>query len=267
MLETAVLEEIKEYIFYHLPHVLEQDPRFVTVIEGIVAEKFPRRDEFARLLDEMEQRRKQMDQGFADMRQEFTQVNEHLGRADQHFVQVDQHLEGVDQRLEGVDQRLEGVDQRLVQIDQRFEQVDQKLAELSERVLDMDRRMAVGFDRVQVSIDRLGSRWGIRNEMLFRQVIQTLLEETFGVKVEERHIGGEQFDCVIYNGEHILVEIAASVGRRIQQRLERKRQLYIEKTGVIPTRFVLAVGAIHSRQAEALRAAGFEVVEPDFPGE
>ncbi len=81
MLETAVLEEIKEYIFHHLPQVLEQDPRFVTVIEGIVADKFPRRDEFARLLDEMEQNRKRMDQGFTDMRQEFTRVDKRLDKA------------------------------------------------------------------------------------------------------------------------------------------------------------------------------------------
>ena len=53
IIEPAVLEELKEYILVRLPQVLEQDPRFVTFIEGIVAEKFPRRDEFARLLEEM----------------------------------------------------------------------------------------------------------------------------------------------------------------------------------------------------------------------
>jgi len=124
-----------------------------------------------------------------------------------------------------------------------------------------------GFHQVQVSIDRLGSRWGIRNEMIFRQTMQALLEDTFGMKVEERHIGDEQFDCIIYNGEHILVEIAASVKQTIQQRLERKRQLYIDETGIIPARFLLVVGAIHSRRAEMLRAAGFEVIEPDPPTE
>ena len=45
LLEPAVLEQVQEYILDQLPRVLEQNPRFVTFIEGIVAEKFPRRDE------------------------------------------------------------------------------------------------------------------------------------------------------------------------------------------------------------------------------
>ena len=49
----AELQEIKVYIFHQLPLVFEEDPSFATVIEGIVAQKFPRRDEFARLLDEL----------------------------------------------------------------------------------------------------------------------------------------------------------------------------------------------------------------------
>ncbi|QLQ07783.1 MAG: hypothetical protein HZY76_18440 [Anaerolineae bacterium] len=48
----AELQEIKVYIFHQLPLVFEEDPSFATVIEGIVAQKFPR-DEFARLLDEL----------------------------------------------------------------------------------------------------------------------------------------------------------------------------------------------------------------------
>jgi hypothetical protein len=109
----------------------------------------------------------------------------------------------------------------------------------------------------------LGSRWGIRNESIFRQTVATLLEESFGVKVESRVIEGEQFDVIISNGQHLLVEIAASVGPTIQQRLERKRRLYVQATGVEPVRVILATASIHSHRAQALRDAGFEVIEPE----
>jgi hypothetical protein len=89
------------------------------------------------------------------------------------------------------------------------------------------------------------------------------LEQSFGVKVQRRAIAGEEFDVVISNGLHILVEIAASVRRNIQERLERKRDLYRTETGIAPARFIFAVGTIHSRKAEALREAGFEVIEPE----
>lgn len=113
------------------------------------------------------------------------------------------------------------------------------------------------------ALDRLGRSWGVRNERLFRQTMRSILEENFGAKVEERYICGEQFDCLVFDGQRIVVEIAASVGQDILRRLERKRQLYIDETGVIPARFILAVGSIHSRRAEALRAAGFDVIEPE----
>ena len=78
--------------------------------------------------------------------------------------------------------------------------------------------------------------------------------------VEQRTIGGEQFDVLIHDHQHVLVEIAASVGRSIGPRLERKR--HEESTGVAPTRMVLAA-LIHSRRAAELRQAGIEVIEPE----
>ncbi|MBN1887780.1 MAG: DUF3782 domain-containing protein [Thermoflexales bacterium] len=160
------------------------------------------------------------------------------------------------ENFEQVDQRFEQVDQRFEQVDQRFEQVDGRLGSLESRVED-------GFREVQRAIDRLGARWGIRNESVFRQTVATLLEQSFGAQVEERHIAGEQFDCIIHDGEHILVEIAASAEKNIQKRLEHKRELYTRETGTAPTRVILVTASIHSQRAQALREAGFEVIEPE----
>lgn len=228
MLTPEMLEEIEAYILKRLPQVLARDPQFATLIEGMLAEKFPRRDEFARLLDELQ---------------------EHRRETQQQFRLVDQRFEQIDRRFEQVDRRFEQVDQRFEQVDQRFERLETE--------------MRTGFDQVHRAIDRLGSRWGIRNEKVFRQTMRELLEKSFGAQIQERHIRGEQFDCVIIHGAHILIELTASVGPNILERLQRKRQLYIDETGITPARFLLVAGAIHSRRAEALRAAGFEVIEPE----
>ncbi|MEZ4663084.1 MAG: DUF3782 domain-containing protein, partial [Caldilineaceae bacterium] len=282
LLTPELIEEIEEYILKRLPQVLEQDPNFATLIEGMLAEKFPRRDEFARMLDELQEHRR-------DTRQEFKQADERLSSIEQEvqehrretraeFKLVDERLSSVEQeiqehrrethqRFEQVDQRFEQVDQRFEQVDQRFEQVDQRFEQVDQRFDRLETEMRTGFDNVQRSIDRLGSRWGIRNEAVFRQTMRELLENSFGATVEERHIRGEQFDCVIINGQHILVEITASAGQRMLERLERKRKLYTDETGIAPTRFLLVVGAIHSRRAEQLRQAGFEVIEPEDQNE
>ena len=156
------------------------------------------------------------------------------------------------------------------EMERRFEQVDQRIEQMDQRIKQSDRQMqefradvAARFEDVQRAIDRLGSRWGIRNEILFRQTIAALLEQSFGVSVEQRTIAGEQFDILIHGREHILVEIAASVGRTIQTRLERKRRLYEESTGVSPARVILAAASIHSRRAHDLRQMGIEVIEPE----
>ena len=155
------------------------------------------------------------------------------------------------------------VERRFERMDERFEHVDERI-ERSEREMQEFRAEVAGrFDEVQRAIDRLGSRWGIRNESLFRQTMAAVLEQSFGVAVEQRTIAGEQFDVLIHDHEHVLVEIAASVGPTIKARLQRKLRLYQESTGVSPTRVILATASIHSRRAQELRENGIEVVEPE----
>jgi hypothetical protein len=247
MQSTMTLEEIEELILDRLPGILERDPRFVTFIEGIVAEKFPRRDEFARLLDEVQRHR-------AETAEQSKQVEQRVERVEQRVERVEQRVERVEQRVEHIDQQLQA---HRVETTGQFKQVDQRFNELTQR-------MEEGFRNVQISIDRLGQRWGIRNEALFRQIMREVLEKSFGASVEERFIRGEQFDCVILDSAHILIEISASVGKDILKKLQRKRQLYADETGVTPARFLLAVGTIHSQRANALRNAGFEVIEPEI---
>ena len=152
---------------------------------------------------------------------------------------------------------------RFDRVERRFDRVEQRLDRVERELREFRAEVATRFDDVQRAIDRLGARWGIRNESVFRQTMAAVLEQSFGVRVEQRTIAGEQFDVLIYDHRHILVEIAASVGRAIGTRLERKRRLYEEHTGVRPARVILATASIHSRRAQELRQMGIEVIEPE----
>lgn len=159
---------------------------------------------------------------------------------------------------EQADQRFKAVEQRLGGVEQRLDRNEREMREFRAEV-------AAGFENVQRTIDRLGARWGIRNESVFRQTMAAVLEQSFGVSVVQRTIAGEQFDVLIYDHQHLLIEIAASVGRTIGERLDRKRRLYEEHTGVRPARVILATASIHSHRAQQLRQAGIEVIEPEEP--
>lgn len=145
----------------------------------------------------------------------------------------------------------------------RLDRIEKDVAEIKADVAGLKTRVEAGFDDLRRTIDRLGARWGIRNESLFRQTMAAVLQESFGVSVEQRTIAGEQFDLLIFDGQHLLVEIAASVGPSIAQRLERKRRLYTIETGVEPARMILATASIHSQRVQELRQIGIEVVEPE----
>ena len=107
-------ENIHQYLIRVLPKLLRETPEIVYTIEGILAESFPRRDEFARLLDE-----------FTSFREE-TRGN----------------FEGVYQRFDGVDQRFDGVDQHFVEITKEFGEVHEELGGLKQAVLKNSRAIA-----------------------------------------------------------------------------------------------------------------------------
>ncbi|MBI4769880.1 MAG: DUF3782 domain-containing protein [Chloroflexi bacterium] len=220
----------------------------------------------------MDQRFEQVDQRFEQVDQRFEQVDQRFEQVDQRFEQVDQRLDQMDGRMgrmEGqmvqMDGRMGRMEGQMVQMDGRVGKVEERLDSLETRMeagfVDVRREMREGFRQARLDLDRLGARWGIRNEELFRETMASVLEKSFGVRVTRRVIGGDEFDCLIFDGQHILVEITASAGPKTQKRLERKRTVYEQETGIRPARFILAVGSIASRRAQALRNAGFEVIE------
>ena len=234
-MKTFSDEELIDLFNRQLPDLLDRRPDLEPLIYQGFLGAFARREEVAMVLQELQELR-------AEMNQRFEQVD----------ARIDAFRDAVNQRFEEVNQRFEGMEQRFEEVNQRFEGMEQRFEEVNQH-----------FDDVFRAIDRLGARWGIRNESVFRRTMAALLEESFGAVVEERVLEGEQFDVVIVEQQHILVEIAASVGATIQERLERKRRLYTEATGIAPARVILATANIYSYRAQALRQSGIEVIEPE----
>lgn len=69
-----------------LPQLLRRNPEIATTIEGILAPHFPRRDEFARLLDELAEHR-------AETAARFTRVDERFDRVDADIKELKSDLQ------------------------------------------------------------------------------------------------------------------------------------------------------------------------------
>ena len=135
-LTTEQLEQAKQYILNNLPQILEQSPEFVVFVEGVVADKFPRRDEFARLLD---------------------QVEAHRRETQQFQKETSERFDKTDSRFDKIDERLDKMDVRFDKVDERFDKMDNR------------------FDSLELTLARLGSRWGIHSEDLFRKTMKSVL--------------------------------------------------------------------------------------------
>ena len=99
MLDPEDFPRIRDYVIQILPEILRQEPEVAATIEGILAQHFPRRDEFARLLDELKQHREETDRNFRQVDQRFEQVDQRFNQVDQRFDQVEQTQLGMKQDI------------------------------------------------------------------------------------------------------------------------------------------------------------------------
>ncbi len=121
MLDERELSQIRDYVIRILPELLRKEPEIAATIEGMLAQRFPRRDEFARLLDELRLLREDMQQRFVLQREEM----------DQRFALL---REEMDRRFEQVDRNFtllrEEMDRRLVLQHQEILKVRRDVAQL-----------------------------------------------------------------------------------------------------------------------------------------
>jgi len=173
---------------------------------------------------------------------------------------LEQKVDQLDQKVEKLEQKVDQLEQKVDQLDQKVEKLDQKIDRV-EQTLRSD--MAEGFKQLSNQIATLGSRWGVQNESIWRQTIATVLEKSYGVTVQRLELEGEEFDVLIRNGDHIIVELTARFRSNDINKVIRKRQLYTEKVQA-PNRFIVAAAAIHSKHVLQLINFGFEVLEPEM---
>jgi hypothetical protein len=256
--QTIDINRFQELLLIELPNLLRQRPEFRRKVQEIIFEAAPSsKDENQKLLQEIKALREDSNRRFEEVNRRFEeQAAEANRRFEEQAAEANRRFE--EQAAEARARREE--------VNLRFEKVEHEIhtfrEEVNMRFEQVDQRMNEGFKAVQKSIDKLGGRWGIRTESVFRQTIATLLEKSYDAKVEMRWIDGEQFDVVIANGEHILVEITASADAKVVKTLERKRRIYTEHVQA-PARIILATASIHSRRARAVEEAGFELIEPE----
>ena len=145
MLAEPDFAQMQEYILKKLPELLRQNPEIATTIEGMIAHQFPRRDEFARLLEEVTHLWQEVKLLREDSNHRFEQIDKRFEQIDKRFDLLHQE---VNQLRDEMDRRFELVQKEM---DRRFELIEEKMDRRFELLQkEMDRR----FEVLQKEMDR-----------------------------------------------------------------------------------------------------------------
>ena len=128
--------------------------------------------------------------------------------------------------------------ERILALEQRMEEMRKDF----NREITLLRR---DLNNLSITVNALGTRWGLLSEEAFRNALRGLLEEWFGVKVDRWVYMDEQgevygypsiveVDVVIRDNKHILVEIKSHVRRSDISEFLRIAKLYEKVHGVKP---------------------------------
>jgi len=194
------------------------------------------------------------------LEQVIIQQNTHrLDRLEQSAIEADKRLTRLENLAERAENRLDRLEKAVADNTQA---IDRLTSEFGNFKQDIAQQISQLEKNLSNQISSLGSRWGVQNESIWRQTIATLLEKSYGVTVQRLEIGGEEFDVIIRNGDHVIIEITSRFKMSDVNKVIQKRQLYTDQRQA-PTRFIVAAASIHSKQVLQLIGFGFEVIEPD----
>ncbi len=261
------LHELQNQIFYSLPWVLENDPRFVAVIEAIVTEKFPHREDVARFLDRLAEIRQSMER--LEERQETFQVGQDALRQDVTELQQGQtELQQGQTELQQGQTELRG---DVVAIRGDIAVMREDMAVIRGDVAGLrqgQNALQSGLDRVDNRLLVLGNRWGVQNEAAVRNALRGLLAglgyvvenyEVFDAAGEVHGVPGPvEIDLVVRNGELWLVEIKGRVSGNDLFAFMRKTRFYQTQTGRSATRRIVIAPVIEEPAQARAAQEGIE---------
>jgi len=214
MLSQADLIQVRNYVIRILPEILRQEPEVSMTIEGILAQQFPRRDEFARLLDEIALLREDTNRRFNESRED---MNRRFEQVDQRFEQVDQRFEQVDQRFEQVDRRFNDMHRTQLGIKRDILQLQEGQTRLLKQMEGQEKwlRLTLGElrnDKGEILEDMFAEalRYGLNNPDIVADQIQ-LRQPLFDPdgQVFRKHFATE-IDVITDNHQRTVFEVKAS---------------------------------------------------------
>jgi len=179
-------------------------------------------------------------------REDFTSLRAVVLDLSEAQKQTEHRVEELAQAQKRTEHRVEELAIALKELAEAQKRTEHRVEELAEaqkrtelRVEELAIAMKEGFQKINNQISALGGRWGIKNEITFRNTISALLSKA-GYSVSRGYYGDREVDVVIKNGEHILLEITSAALKKDVRSLNLSADDYFQKTGIQPLLMIAA---------------------------
>jgi hypothetical protein len=225
------------------------------------------REDFLIFIKEQERRWEETYKRLDRHEEEFRRIWESIERLRQDFLTFVKEQE---KRWEENNKRWEENNKRWEEAYKRFEAVENELKRLREDFNTFSTRIERRMNSFERKLIALGRRWGVESEEAFRDAMEGIIEELFGVGEVRRWVyydeGGEvlghpsqvEVDLLIRDKVHVLVEVKASTSDADISKLWKIGKLYERVVGVKP-RLVVITPFIDERGLKTAKELGVEV--------
>ena len=235
------IAEIKQIIREQLPHLIATDPiirDFIAQTMSIYyASKTETDNRFDRVLDELQRDREERAR---DREEQARKWEQQELKWQQETARIDRALDELQRDRE--EQARKWEEQKLQREQDREEQArkwDEQKLEDARKWEQQREETRQAMKRVDSMIGAVGARWGLHSEQSFRNGLEAILSESFGVTVfnfKEMDSVGTVFgqpeevemDIIIQNGMTIVCEIKSSMNKSDMYVFDRKAAFYAQ---------------------------------------
>lgn len=240
-------ENIREIIQRELPSLVMKDPQIRDwvwhLIHDYAASRVETESRFEQMLAELRAMREESERKWEENQRQLQTMREESERK---WEENQRQLQAMREESE-----------------RRWAENQETIRKLIERDDRLDRR-------IDSTIGAIGARWGAASEATFRNALKAILEESFGVKVEQvefRDESGEVFgypdqvelDVIIRNGHVLVCEIKSSASRSDVYTFRRKVRLYEKRTQRKVDRMLLISPMVNEEDKDLAQKLGIEV--------
>ncbi|MCP4349140.1 MAG: DUF3782 domain-containing protein [Desulfobacterales bacterium] len=154
--------------------------------------------------------------------------------------------------------------------DKKWEAQDKKWEENQKIIKEILASVKTLDKKHDSTIGALGARWGLRSEEAFRDGLKSILEDSFGVKVElyqdfdhEGVVFGRpdqtEMDLIIHNGTLILCKIKSAVSKSEMYTFWRKKKFYEDRHQRTADRTIVISPMTDRAAADVAEKLGVEI--------